>query len=315
RLLGLEPRKGTEDLSEPYYDLAASAQAVFEKRLLQLLAFFSRKIGAPQLAASGGCFMNSLANGKIIPDSPVERIFIPYAAADNGGAMGSALYVWHYVLGNERAPAAVTPSPYLGPEYSDSEIESCLAKYKLPFKKIESIAQYAARQVASGKLLGWFQGRMEFGERALGNRSIIADPRDPEMKEKINSAVKYREPFRPFAPSILSERTSEYFMIPDKAFVPYMEQVYPFKDEKKKLVPAVVHNDGTGRLQMVTRGQSPLFYELIGEFEKLTGIPIVLNTSFNVQGEPIVCSPTDALRTFYSCGLDVLIMDKFVLEK
>ena len=259
--------------------------------------------------------MNSVANGKIIRNTPFKNIFIPYAAADNGGAMGAALYVWYYGNQNERKSSPVPSSPFLGPEFSDSEIEITLKKYNLPYKKVGEITTYAAHKIADGKLVGWFQGKMEFGERALGNRSILADPRDNGMKEKINSAVKYRESFRPFAPSIIAEKTQEYFEIPDGVFVPYMEQVYSVKKEKQGDIPAVVHKDGTGRLQMVSKEINPLFYELLSEFERITGIPVVLNTSFNVQGEPIVCSVSDAVRTFYSCGLDVLVIGNLVVEK
>ena len=315
KFIGIPVRNPSDDLTQSHFDLAAAMQAVFEKRLFQLLSYYAQQTGETNLAASGGCFMNSLANGKIIHNTPFKKIFIPYAAADNGGAMGAALYTWYYVRKNNRKPALETPSPFLGPEFLDSEIESTLQKYKLPYKKIENPAHYAARQIADGKMVGWFQGKMEFGERALGNRSILADPRDEKTKDRINSAVKYRESFRPFAPSILAEKVSEYFDIPEGVFVPYMEQVYPVKGEKREIIPAVVHADGTGRLQMVSRQINPHFYDVLIEFEKITGIPVVLNTSFNVQGEPIVCSPSDAVRTFYSCGLDVLVMGNFVVEK
>ena len=315
QLIGIPVRNPSEEISQSHYDLAAAMQAVFEKRLYQLLSFYARKTGEINLAASGGSFMNSVANGKIIHSTPFKNIFIPYAAADNGGAMGAALYVWYYGKGNDRKPALTAPSPFLGPEYADPDIEITLQKYKLPFKRIENIAQYAARQIADGKMVGWFQGKMEFGERALGNRSIFVDPGDAGMKDKINSAVKYRESFRPFAPSILAEKVSEYFEIPDGVFVPYMEQVYPVREDKRDKIPAVVHADGTGRLQMISKEANPRFYELLIEFEKITGIPVILNTSFNVQGEPIVCSPSDAVRTFYSCGLDLLVMGNFVVEK
>ncbi len=314
-LIGIPRRHSGKDLTQPYFDLAASAQAIYERRLFQLLSYYGRKTGETNLAASGGCFMNCLANGKISRETPFQQLFVPYAAADNGGAMGAALYVWHYLLKKDRQVRRSIPTPYLGPEFSDDIIEMTLKKYKITYRKIENIAHFAARQVAEGKLVGWFQGAMEFGERALGNRSIIADPRDPAMKDRINAAVKYREGFRPFAPSILAERTGDYFDIPENVFVPYMEQVFPIREDKQRTIPAVVHADGTGRLQMVSHETNLLFYELLREFEKLTGISLVLNTSFNIQGEPIVCSPTDAIRTFYSCGLDILVMGKFTIEK
>ncbi len=315
RLIGIPFRRHEEPLEQCHFDLAAAAQNIFEKRLFQLLGHYAAFAQEPNLAAAGGCFMNSLANGKIVANTPFSKLFIPYAAADNGGAMGAALYVWHYVLGKERLLGGAAPSPYLGPIYSDKEIEDCLVKFKISYHREQDIAEYTAKQLAKGKLVGWFQGRMEFGERSLGNRSILADPRHDSMKEKINLAVKYREGFRPFAPAILSEHVSDWFDIPPEMSVPYMEQVYPVRVEQRNKVPAVVHHDGTGRLQTVDRLANPLFYSLIENFERITDIPIIINTSFNVQGEPIVCSPSDAIRTFFSCGLDVLVMGGFVVEK
>lgn len=315
RLIGIPPRNAAKALEQQHYDLAAAAQTVFEKRLFQLLSYYAKHTGEKKLAASGGCFMNSLANGRIITNTPFKQIFIPYAAADNGGAMGAALHLWHYGMHNLRVISKQYPTPYLGPAFSDMEIKETLDRYKLRYSRHDDIAVTAAQAIADGKLVGWFQGRMEFGERALGNRSILADPRDGGMKDRINAAVKYREAFRPFAPSILAEKVKDYFDIPDDVFVPYMEQVYPIREEKRSKIPAVVHADGTGRLQMVSYETNILFYELIKEFEKLAGIPLVLNTSFNIQGEPIVCSPTDAIRTFYSCGLDMLIIGSFIVEK
>jgi len=206
-------------------------------------------------------------------------------------------------------------TPYLGPEYADEEIEKILKRFGLAYEKPDDITAFAAREIAAGRLLGWFQGRMEFGERALGNRSILADPRDGRMKDRINAAVKYREAFRPFAPSVLAERVSDYFEIPAGENIPYMEKVYPVRASRRAEVPAVVHQDGTGRLQTVQRRDNPKYYDLIAAVEKETGVPIVLNTSFNVQGEPIVCSPEDAIRTFFSCGLDRLVLGSYFITK
>jgi carbamoyltransferase len=312
--IGIPLRRKNDALDQNHFDVAASAQLVFEQRLFQLLIAFQKRTGEDQLAGAGGVFMNSLANGKILSATPFRRLFIPYAAADNGGAMGAALFVWHYILGNKKRGKKV-PTPYLGPSYTDDEIEQILTKYRLPYRKVDKVALFAAQSIADGSLVGWFQGRMEFGERALGNRSILADPRNAEMKDKINAAVKYRESFRPFAPSIMEERAPEYFTLPEACQVPYMEQVYPVRSEKAGLIPAVVHADGTGRLQMVSRESNGLFYELLSEFERFTGIPLVLNTSFNLQGEPIVCSPKDAIRTFMTSGLDMLVIGSFIITK
>lgn len=314
-LMGIPRRTNSEDLKQEHYDLAAAAQAVFEKRLFQLLSYYAKRTGEKNMAASGGCFMNSLANGKILTHTPFKSVFIPYAAADNGGAMGAALYVWHSILNHRIKNDSYPSNPFLGPEYSDADIENTLKKYKIRYKKPDNIAKYAAGEIAKGKLVGWFQGGMEFGERALGNRSILADPRDAGMKDRINAAVKYREAFRPFAPSVLAEKADDFFDMPKGVFVPYMEQVYPVKKAKQKLAPAIVHADGTGRLQMVSKDTNQTFHNLISHYYKLTGVPLVLNTSFNVQGEPIVCSPSDAIRTFYSCGLDVLVIGKNIIEK
>jgi len=313
--LGISPRKPDQELEQVHFDLAAATQAVHEERILQILTHYGQLTGENNLAASGGSFMNSLANGKIIGNTPFEKLFIPYAAADNGGAMGAAHYVYTYLLKHPRKTPESSPSPFLGPGFSNEEIVDTLWKFGLPFKQVESPTVFAAECIAEGKLVGWFQGRTEFGERALGNRSILADPRDANMKERINAAVKYREAFRPFAPSILAERTAEFFVLPLYVSVPYMEQVYPIRKERANEIPAVVHQDGTGRLQMVSREVTPLFHELIHEFDKITGIPLVLNTSFNVQGEPIVCAPRDAIRTFFTCGLDILIMGNCVVTK
>lgn len=315
RLLGIPKRDKDDELTQQHYDLAAAAQAVFEKRMFQLLSNLAKETGETNLVASGGCFMNSLANGKIVDQTPFERLFIPYAAADNGAAMGAALWVTHCIKNQERQIPEVPPNPYLGPEWSQEEISTIMEKFKIPFTTTENPERLAAELISRGYLIGWYQGAMEFGERALGNRSILADPRKAEMKDKINSAVKYREAFRPFAPSILLEKVSEYFEIPDGTVVPYMEQVYPIKKEQQDKIPAVVHNDGTGRLQTVDKRLNPKYYTLIQEFEAITGVPVVLNTSFNVQGEPIVCSPEDAIRTFFSCGLDVLIMGNCMIAK
>lgn len=315
RLIGIPQRFCKEDLRQEHFDLAAAGQAVFEKRLFQLLGRYAPMAPEMNLAAAGGCFMNSLANGKITRNTPFANIFVPYAAADNGGAMGAALYAWHYVLKKPRLPLLSPPSPYLGPAFSDREIEQTLVKFKIAFEPKEDIATFTADMLAEGRLVGWFQGRMEFGERALGARSILADPRMPGMKQMLNAAVKYRESFRPFAPAVLAEDAHEWFEMPEGTDVPYMEQVYPIRENKKALIPAVVHQDGTGRLQTVDAQMVPLFHELIAAFKAKTGIPLVVNTSFNVQGEPIVCTPADAIRTFFTSGLDVLVIGRFVVMK
>jgi carbamoyltransferase len=288
---------------------------VFEDLLFAMLDWLHRQTGRTQLAAAGGCFMNSLANGKIVDRTPFEHLFVPCAAADNGGAIGAALWCWHQILGKPHQPAERAPSALIGPSFSDDEIATTLERFKIEHQRLDDPVPAAVREIEAGRIVGWFQGAMEFGERALGARSILADPRDASMKDRINSAVKYREAFRPFAPSILAERAADWFRMPAGVRVPYMEQVYPFRPEQRHRVPAVVHNDGTGRLQTVERTDNPLYWRLISAFEQATGVPIVLNTSFNVQGEPIVCSPADALRTFYTSGMDVLVIGSCLVRK
>jgi carbamoyltransferase len=316
KLLNVVRRNPDDELSQNHYDLAASVQRVFEETVIELLNSLYELSRCKNLVLGGGIFMNSLLNGKIIEKTAFENIFIPYAAADNGAAAGAALWVSHVQLGLPvKRENYVIPSPYIGPAFAYEEIEDTLKKYKIRYRRSTDPAEDGAAYIASGKIVGWFQGGAEFGERALGNRSILADPRDRSMKDKINSAVKYRETFRPFAPSILEEEKMEYFRIPDNVQVPYMEQVYSIRAEKRSIIPAVTHHDGTGRLQTVSKELNPLFHSLISKFRDITGVPVVLNTSFNVKDEPIVCSPTDALRTFFSCGMDLLIIGNFIISK
>lgn len=316
RYLGISRRQKDDGLEQEHFDLAAGVQCVFEEVLFKILTELSNRSGEKNLVASGGCFMNSLANGKILTETPFEHLFIPYAAADNGSAIGAALWAYYKVFDKKSADKKrEIPSPYIGPSYGSEEVEDTIKRYKLRYSECDNPERTAAELIEQGKIVGWYQGGMEFGERALGNRSILADPRDKGMKDKINSAVKYREFFRPFAPSILEESVRDYFEIPEGVNVPYMEQVYPIKQEKHEIIPAVTHYDGTGRLQVVSKEMNGSYYKLIKSFEDITGIPIVLNTSFNIQGEPIVLTPSDAIRTFYTCGMDALIMDAFLLVK
>ena len=204
---------------------------------------------------------------------------------------------------------------FLGPNYSSDKIKKDLIKYKLKFKYEKNISQVASQELVNGKLVGWFQGGMEFGRRALGNRSILADPRNKNSKVRVNQAVKYRESFRPFAPAVIDKYAHQYFDLAKDEKIPFMEKVVMVKKEKRNIIPAVVHKDFTARVQTVDNQTNKIFYNLINDFYKKTGVPILLNTSFNLNGEPIVCSPTDAIRTFYSCGLDILVMDNFIVYK
>lgn len=310
-LVGVAPNPKAKPLDQTYYDLAAGAQALFEEIYFHLLNQLYKRTKRKNLVVAGGCALNSAANGKILERTPFQNVFIPPVPDDSGGCLGAAYYVSHQIMGMARGSAMESNS--LGPSHGETEIRETLTKYKVKHQKLDNVAAHTAGLLKAGKIIGWFQGRMEFGDRALGNRSILADPRDASMKDKVNETVKYREPFRPFAPSILVEHVDEYFK--GAVATPFMEKVFPVLESKRALIPAVVHVDGSGRLQTVSQKQNPLYYELIREFHKLTGIPIVLNTSFNLKGEAVVSSPTDALRTFFSSGLDALVLGSFLVEK
>lgn len=311
-LLGL-PRNPGEELEQRHRDIAWALQQIFEEVLTHLLFRLHASTGLSRVVLAGGAAMNSVYNGTIAQRTPFKEVFIPSCPDDSGVSVGAALYVYHCL--NSETHREIHEHNYWGPGYSNAEIEAELRKCKIPAKRHLDIEKVTARLLADGKLIGWFQGRMEFGQRALGNRSILADPRNPAVKDLVNAAVKYRESFRPFAPAVLEENAHEYFDLPRGETVPYMEKVFPVRSDKREVIPAVVHVDGTGRLQTVSRRTNPRFYNLIYEFQLLTGIPILLNTSFNVNGEPIVCSPTDAIRTFYSCGLDALVLDNWIVFK
>ncbi|HUT98004.1 MAG TPA: carbamoyltransferase C-terminal domain-containing protein [bacterium] len=311
-LLG-QPRSYGEELTERHEKIAAALQTSFEECVSSMLGALHRRTGASNLVVSGGCFMNSVINGKLDDRSPFKESFITGCPDDSGTSVGAALYLESVRTG--KRPAGAMKHNFWGPGFTDSECLDTVKKYNLPHEVVGDPAVMAAEDLVRGRLVGWFQGRMEFGQRALGNRSILADPRDAGTKDRVNLAVKYRESFRPFAPSIIAERVADYFQCRPKDRVPFMERVLNFRPEKTAEVPAVVHVDGTGRLQTVDRETNPLYYKLISHFEEKTGVPIILNTSFNLNGEAIVCTPTDAIRTFYSCGLDVLYLGNVRLAK
>ncbi len=313
QLLG-PARPEDEALSERHYDLAAAAQEALEEIVFHCLRHLGQVTQCKQLCLSGGTIMNSVCNGKIPAQTPFEDVYIPFSPDDTGNSLGAALWTL-FCKGGRRRDELHVDHPFWGPGFTNADIQEQLTKYKLPFRQSADVTGETARLIADGKVVGWFQGRMEFGQRALGNRSILADPRDPTMKDRVNAAVKYREAFRPFAPSILHHRVAEYFEIEPQTSVPFMERVYAIRPSKRSAIPAVTHADGSGRLQTVTREFNPRYYDLIARFEQLTGVPIVLNTSFNLKGEPIVCSPSDAIRTFFTSGLDALVMGDFVISK
>ncbi|MFH1173474.1 MAG: carbamoyltransferase C-terminal domain-containing protein [bacterium] len=304
-------RQPKEPLTQRHKNIAAALQKLTEEVIFHQLNDLYEKTKQENLCLAGGVIMNSVANGKIRKRTPFKNIYISPLAFDAGNALGAAFYVWHQLLSRPRSYQLT--SAYLGPEYSNEEIKQKLEALKASYEVLDNPAQKAAQLIAEGKVIGWFQGKIEVGARALGNRSILADPRRAEMKDIVNNSVKFREPFRPFAPSILLEKAGEYFE--DDYPVPFMEKVYDIKPEKRQYIPAVTHVDGTGRLQTVSQADNPKYWQLIKEFEKITGIPIVFNTSFNIKGEPIVCSPKDALNCFYGTGMDYLIIGNFLVKK
>jgi len=309
--LGLPPNTQGATLNQEYFDLAAAAQETFEKVYFHLLKNLYSQTKTNNLVISGGAALNSVANGKVTENTPFENIFVPPVPDDSGGSLGAAFYLHCGIRGHESDYRM--EENYLGPEYSDEEIGEELDRYGLKFELLADPEKTAAKYIADKKIIGWFQGRLEFGDRALGNRSILGDPRDADMKDKINMSIKYRESFRPFAPAILSEFMHEYFECASPT--PFMEKAFQVRSSVKHLIPAVTHVDGTGRLQTVSRNQNSRFYGVIEEFMKLTKIPIVINTSFNLRGEPIVCSPTDAIRTFYTSGLHTLFIGNYIVLK
>ena len=314
------PRKYEEKLTDFHRDLAASLQECTEEIIFSLLRDLYEETRCPRLCLAGGVAMNSVANGKIFDNTPFEDIYIQSAAGDAGTSLGAAYYVWNDTLGKPRD--FVMETSYWGPEFSEAELSKELSaksreleKKKCKMEKIDDegeLCRQTAEFIADGKVVGWFQGRMEWGPRALGNRSIVVDPRRKEMVDVLNSRIKRRESFRPFAPSILLEKTGEYF---EKSYPdPFMLKVYPVKPEKRNIIPAVTHVDGSGRLQTVRRQDNPLYWQLIKEFERLTGVPVVLNTSFN-ENEPIVCTPAEALDCFSRNKMDVLVMGNYIISR
>ena len=267
------------------------------------------------LCMAGGVALNSVANGKITRNTPFKNAWIQPAASDAGASLGAAAYVHNAVFGNKRKYAM--KSAYLGPSFSTEYINNFLNKNNIAYKKFksdESLVKLAANLIYNNNVVGWFQGRMEWGPRALGARSILSNAANPDMKNILNLKVKHREHFRPFAPVISKEDVHDYFEI-DKDEEPFMLFVYPFRENKKKIVPSVVHVDGTGRLQTTSKEENYLYYSVIKEFEKLSGIPILINTSFNIRGEPIVCTPEDAYKCMMGTGIDYLVIDKFLVKR
>ncbi|MEX0686538.1 MAG: carbamoyltransferase C-terminal domain-containing protein [Balneolales bacterium] len=318
-LLGPVRQKG-DTISQKHIDIARSIQAMYEEAFFHLLNSLHAKYKIDNLALAGGCAMNSVANGKISRQTPFKNIYIQSAAGDAGGALGAALSVWYEESDADRH--FIMDHANWGPGYSNSyssmllEVnEKKLMNQHCDSKEIpdtKQLCQEIALAISEGKVVGWFQGRMEWGPRALGNRSILGDPRRANMKEILNVKIKRRESFRPFAPSILREKVSEWFEIEDE--VPFMMKVFPIKESKRKEVPAVTHVDGSGRLQTVTKEANPLYHQLIQEFYEITGVPMVLNTSFN-ENEPVVCKPEEALDCFLRTKMDLLVLGNHIITR
>ncbi len=305
-------RSDNEEIMQSHRDVAAAFQAVLEKNILAIAKYLSDKTKCRHLIYAGGVALNSVANGRIIREGLFDDIFVMPGAGDNGTAIGAAAYVYSRV--STKSQHRIRHStPFLGRNFSNEEIKSALISSKVTFHQTDDITGETAKHLHMGKIVGWFQGRSEFGPRALGGRSILADPTDHDMKRRINADVKHREPFRPFAPSVLSECARDYFEIDLQ--VPYMLKVAYVREEVRNMVPAIVHVDGSARLQTVDKDTNPRYHEMIKKFGELSGHPLVLNTSFNVMGEPIVQSPADALRCFFSTGLDILAIGDFIVEK
>jgi carbamoyltransferase len=335
-LFGGKPRRQDELLTDYHMDLAASIQAVTDEIVLRLTRSLRKETGIRNLCLAGGVALNCVANGKVLQDGNFEQIYIQPAAGDAGGALGAALVGYHMQLAQSRhANGDAMQGSYLGPAFSQSEIEKRLKECGARFDMLgeRALIDACAEDLVEGKALGWFQGRMEFGPRALGNRSILGDPRSPTMQKTLNLKVKYRESFRPFAPSVLRERVSDWFeMDNDSPYMLLVADVLKSRQremtiEEKQLfgidklnvprseIPAVTHVDYSARIQTVHRETNPRYHALISAFEQKTGCPVIVNTSFNVRGEPIVCTPEDAFRCFMGCELDALAVGNCYLRK
>ncbi len=310
-------RKPKEKLTQRHKDIAAALQLITEETIIKILNNVFEKTKKENLVLAGGVALNSVSNGKILKNTKFKNIWIQPNASDGGASLGAALYVFNSILSNARNYEM--QNDFLGPEYSSEEIKSILEKNKInyfKFKNETELIKKTAELIYQNKVVGWFQGKMEFGPRALGNRSIIANPCNPEMKKILNEKVKHRESFRPFAPAVCKENAVQFFECsPLQKPAEFMLMTFPVKKEFEKKIPSAIHVDNTSRIQAIDKKNNELYYNLIKEFEKFSGIPILINTSFNVKGEPIVCSPQDALNCFMKTEIDFLILEKYLIEK
>jgi carbamoyltransferase len=311
RLLGPARVRGAE-VEQLHEDVAAALQARLEEVYLHLVTALATRTGSTRLCLAGGVALNAVANGRVLAETQVTDLYVQPAAGDSGTAVGAAYHVWNQALARPRH--FVMEHAYLGPAFTDDACAVALAAAGLEGARVdeEALVRLVAERIAAGDVVGWFQGSMEFGPRALGNRSILADPRRTEMKDVLNARIKHREPFRPFAPSVLAEATGDWF---DRDYSsPFMVLVYDVLPDKRRLVPAITHVDGTGRLQTVEQRTNPRYHRLIAEFERITGVPILLNTSFN-ENEPIVMTPQHAVETFQTTHMDLLVLGPYVVRR
>ena len=306
-------------LNQHYADIAASIQKVTEEVLLGMARNVQKQTGLKRLCIAGGVGLNSVANSRILRETDFEELYVQPAAGDGGGALGAALWAYNTLLGKPRN--FTMKHAYWGRANSEAEISQFLTQNNIPFRKLkgeDELLDTVVDRLMNAKVIGWSQGRFEWGPRALGSRSILADPRNPEMKDIVNAKIKFREPYRPFAPSVLAECTEKYFELPSATKhypARFMLYVVPVVQSQHSTLPAITHVDGTGRLQTVFPDQSPLYYKLIQRFGQATGVPVVLNTSFNLKGEPVVNTPANAFHTFRTSEMDTLVMENFVVEK
>jgi carbamoyltransferase len=306
-------------LNQHYADIAASIQKVTEEVLLGMARYLQRQTGLKKLCIAGGVGLNSVANTRILNEAGFDEVFVQPAAGDGGGALGAALWAWNSLLGKPRTFRM--EHAYWGRCYSNGEVSGYLKENDIPYQRFENedeLLDQVVERLQQGKVIGWYQGRFEWGPRALGHRSILADVRRHDMKDIVNTKIKFREPYRPFAPSVLADRAETYFDLPDATRhypARYMLYVVPVRPQHHNTLPAITHVDGTGRLQTVFREQSPRYYRLIERFGQATGVPVLLNTSFNLKGEPIVTTPANAFNTFSKSEMDCLVLENCVIDK